>query len=615
VKVTDVPGSSRMSILPRETPVESRFAFGTDAYRRGPGSPVLYSQQGPTGTKGGKLSFSDIWVVDSSGTPVTGYSFVAVDAEDNVAGELFWWSSDQPITEIERLAPGGGWGCKNPTGLGTTTVACAGTGAGSTTTEGGKSTALLVAANTPSTFSTQWQTAAQSGIAIGIQTARLTLNKTVAGRVAAGDSFALAIDSPEGTTVGTASTGTADTASTGSISVLPRVGGSGAFTLSETAEGSPSPLGGYGQAWTCTNATAGSTTILPSGAGTSKTVTPAVGDDIACTVTNTPAPVPVLSAWKTVVASEWPLRPGSTLAYTLHFANTGTAPAPVDKVDDLTQAIDDATVTAQPVVSSSDLRATAFGADHRSRITGTVPAGTTVTVAYTLTAKPSGQLGDGVAANFLQNPTDAPPASPVCVPADPRQPDCTVSRIGDLRATKSVDPASGTVVASGDTLRYTLSFENVGGGPVAVDHTDHLAAVLDDAVLTSRPVSSDAALTVSAVVDGTFAVTGTLAAGQKAVVTYEVQVKPYAEQGDHALENHLAATGAAPPSECLTSDPLCTRNPIAAPVVPAGPKTPTLALTGADQGGPAAGLAVLLLALGGAALALRRRSAGRQQQR
>ena len=510
VKVTDVPGTNRMSIRPRETPVESRFAFGTDAYRRVPGSPVLYSQAAPGGTKGGKISFSDITVVDSSGTSMTGYSFVAVDAEDNVSGELFWWSSDQPITEIERLAPDGGWGCKSPTGLGTTTVACAGTGSGSTTTEGGKSTALLVAANTPSTFSTQWQTAAQSGIAIGIQTARLTLNTTVAGRVAPGDSFAVAIDSPEGTTVGTASTGTANTATTGSISVLPRVGGSGAFTLRETAEGSSSPLSGYDQAWMCTNATAGSATVLPSGAGTTKTVTPSIGDDISCTVTNTPVPVPMLSAWKSVVASEWPLRPGSTLAYTLHFANTGTAPAPVHKVDDLTQGIDDATVTAQPVASSGDLQTTAFGGDHRSHITGAVPAGTTVTVAYTLTVKPSGQLGDGVVANFLQNPSDAPPTSPACAPADPRQPDCTVSRVGDLQVSMSVEPATGTIVFSGDALRYTLWFENVGGGPVAVDHTDHLAKVLDDAVLTSHPVASDAALAVSAVTDGTFAVTSRL---------------------------------------------------------------------------------------------------------
>lgn len=620
VRVTDVAGTSRMSILPRDTPVETRFAFGTDAYRGIPGSPVLYSQAAPAGTKGGKLSFSDIKVVDSAGTPMTGYSFVAVDAEDNVANELFWWSSDKPITEIERLAPNGGWGCKSPTGLGTTTVACAGTGAGSTTTEGGKSTALLIAANTPSTFSTQWQTAAQSGIAIGIQTARLTLNKTVTDRVAAGDSFALAIDSPDDTTVATASTGTANTATTGSISVLPRVGGSGVFTLSEAAEGSSSPLSGYSQAWSCTNTTTGSTTPLPTGTGTTKSVTPMIGDDISCTITNTAIPVPRLSAWKTVVASDRPLRPGSTLTYTLHFANTGTAPAPVDKVDDLTQAIDDATVTTPPTASSRDLQVTGFGADHRSRITGTVPVGATVTATYTLTVKPSGQLGDGVAANFLQDPTDAAPTSPACAPADPRQPDCTVSRIGDLEVSKSVDPDTGTIVSSGDTLRYTLSFENVGGGPVAVDHTDHLAKVLDDATVASAPASSDEALTVSEIAGGAFAVTGTLAAGQRVAVTYEIKVKPYAEQGDHALENHLAATGTAPASACVATDQLCTRNLIGAPVpppagpkAPEGPKAPALAATGSDLGGPAAGLALLLMAIGGTVLALRRRTAGPQR--
>ncbi|WAL67530.1 hypothetical protein ORV05_07040 [Amycolatopsis cynarae] len=102
------------------------------------------------------------------------------------------------------------------------------------------------------------------------QTSKLTLNKTVASPVRASDSFDLSVTSPEGTTVGSATTGTAATATTGTLTVLPRANGS-SYVLSEAA-------------------TAGSTTALPSGSGTMKAVSPKPGDDIACTVTNSPLP-------------------------------------------------------------------------------------------------------------------------------------------------------------------------------------------------------------------------------------------------------------------------------------------------------------------------------------
>lgn len=50
-------------------------------------------------------------------------------------------------------------------------------------------------------------------------------------------------------------------------------------------------------------------------------------------------------------------------------------------------------------------------------------------------------------------------------------------------------------------------------GKSAVDYTDLLAVVLDDADVTSAPVSSDPALTTSAITNGAFTITGALAAG------------------------------------------------------------------------------------------------------
>ncbi|MFM9768074.1 hypothetical protein, partial [Streptomyces scabiei] len=60
------------------------------------------------------------------------------------------------------------------------------------------------------------------------------------------------------------------------------------MTLSESmAAGSVSALSTYRSSISCSNANATST-VLPSGTGTSFSLTPQVGDAITCTLTNTP---------------------------------------------------------------------------------------------------------------------------------------------------------------------------------------------------------------------------------------------------------------------------------------------------------------------------------------
>jgi hypothetical protein len=105
--------------------------------------------------------------------------------------------------------------------------------------------------------------------------------------------------------MGSASTGAGDSASTGGITVLPRTNNA-VYTMSEAATpSSGTDLGAYTQDWSCTNASVSSTTVLPSGAGTSKTVSPQAGDDITCTVTNSAPPIvdtPLVDAHVTLEA-------------------------------------------------------------------------------------------------------------------------------------------------------------------------------------------------------------------------------------------------------------------------------------------------------------------------
>jgi hypothetical protein len=292
-------------------------------------------------------------------------------------------------------------------------------------------------------------------------------------------------------------------------------------------------------------------------------------------------PMPEVVSWKTVdPSSGTPVVPGQSLTYTLHFQNKGTADGTVDKVDDITQAVDDATVATQPASSDPALAVTGFGADNRSAITGTLAAGQTVTVAYVLKVNDPDD-GDTILANFIQKPSDPPPASPDCTPSDPELPDCTSNPVGALAVTKTVDPTNFSKVHPGDTLTYTLTFHNTGKGTFAVDYTDRMAGVLDDANLVSGPDTSDSALTAGDLSGGALRITGTLAADQTVRITYKVKVKAYDKQGDHELNNFLQPTGAHGVDSCVSTDPLCTNNPVPSPAGGSGSGSGT-ANTGSD---------------------------------
>ncbi|WP_420595134.1 beta strand repeat-containing protein [Deinococcus sp.] len=116
---------------------------------------------------------------------------------------------------------------------------------------------------------------------------QLTLNKSIAapGRVNPADQFTVQIKNGATVTASVTTSGVATTATTGAQTLTNGT----AYTLTEVmATGSVSALSAYTTAVTCTNATTGSSTTLPSGAGQSFSITPTLGDVITCTLTNTP---------------------------------------------------------------------------------------------------------------------------------------------------------------------------------------------------------------------------------------------------------------------------------------------------------------------------------------
>lgn len=149
----------------------------------------------------------------------------------------------------------------------------------------------------------------------------------------------------------------------------------------------------------------------------------AAGAD-ACDTAQVPAADP--SWWKEVKASSDPVVAGTTLDYTLWFANEdGLASAAIDAADHLTHVLDDADVTIEP--ASDTLTVTREG--EIISITGEVEPGELASVTYQVTVRADGQRGDDIAANFLLDGGTPPPATPECTPQDAERPDCTVTPI------------------------------------------------------------------------------------------------------------------------------------------------------------------------------------------
>jgi uncharacterized repeat protein (TIGR01451 family) len=399
------------------------------------GSPRFYTDAG-TPNAYNTLTLRNITVRDSGGALVTGYALVGYDAEytgTSTGMESIEWSSDVPITRATtETYPGG---CPPPTGLGTTTVTCTGNG------ENGET--LLLKAIGATTFSqTMFSTSGgeQEAVAFALQTAKLQVTKNVVGRVKSSDSFDVAATSPEGTSIGSATTGSANTATTGEITVLPRAAGTGDYRLSEAiTAGSGTVESDYARTLACTNNGA-TDASLPSGDAATATVSPQAGDDIECVFTNTQRAADV-TIKKT--ASSAVIRPGRDITYTLVATNNGPS-------------------TATNVVVGDDLPT---GLSFVSASAGCAAAGTAVTCnagtlavgesrTFTVTAHIATTV-NGAITNTGTVKSDTPDDTPGNNTDEHKVPLAQA----DLSIVKSADP---TTVVPGTNQTYKLVVKNNG---------------------------------------------------------------------------------------------------------------------------------------------------------
>jgi Surface adhesin CshA non-repetitive domain 2 len=167
---------------------------------------------------------------------------------------------------------------------------------------------------------------------------RLRLTKALGGtRVFTGDQFIMNINTGATTVATTTTTGTGATVGNANTpTALVTVGA--AYSFNEVASGTTN-LTYYMSTMACTNLYTGSTTPLPSTVG--GTVTPALGDNIRCTITNNPKPnAASLTISKTTTLISDPVNgatnpkmiPGAIVEYAITVTNAGTGPVDANTI-------------------------------------------------------------------------------------------------------------------------------------------------------------------------------------------------------------------------------------------------------------------------------------------
>jgi uncharacterized repeat protein (TIGR01451 family) len=275
--------------------------------------------------------------------------------------------------------------------------------------------------------------------------AKITLRKNVAGRLAAGDQFSVTVSgagasslvngsdvavTPPAVAITTTGSATGIVTNTTNPSFYARAGQ--VLTLSDTTvePASPSDPTDYTTALTCTNASTaiGHTTSLPTAlAVSSYDLTPAAGDDITCTYTNTPkakltlAKVVINDQGQTATASAWTLRADGDNGTSITGASGALAvTSAVVPVDTYTLSETGPVGYTRTGLSCSGAADTNLADDRL-----TLAAGEIVTCTFTNDDQPVGQ---------------------------------TVVKDWTL----DVDADGSSTVTVGDTLRYTVTVTNTG---------------------------------------------------------------------------------------------------------------------------------------------------------
>ncbi|MFF0741844.1 hypothetical protein ACFYVL_15720 [Streptomyces sp. NPDC004111] len=251
-------------------------------------------------------------------------------------------------------------------------------------------------------------------------------------------------------------------------------------------------------------------------------------------------------------------KPGDTVTYTVKLENTSAVPYPGATVtDDLAQVLDHATYNADEKAVDGQGRAIGtFGARPPPRLSwsGTVPAGGTATLTYSVTVKAGAPDGARLRNSVTGNPGTncaAGSTDPACGTEVPVEVPAAVTVV------KTASPKNP---GPGDKVTYTLTLTNAGARDYpGASVTDDLTGVLGGARYNDDATAKDGAgatLTAPAYTSPKLSWSGTVKARGKVVITYSATVRSPVPAGSTTLRNSVTSNV---PGECEPggSDPDC----------------------------------------------------------
>lgn len=263
-------------------PSWSGAAVGNTAFLGIAGRPILYQGTGGTST----MTVSSIALTPPSGGTITSYMFVAADAESTNEGESFRVQTNGGNwAVIGQIGPISGSTYPTTTGAGTSTF----TETGAAGTVG----AYIVGSAGPTQVVTTLVGGGLQGAMFAVRFASITLNTVIQGvRVDPADQFTFSIGPSGGGTAYASGTSTGTGLGPFTAASLPTSAALPLALNQSMASGSASTVSQYRSSLTCTNATAGSGTVMPNGVLTTSYNFGMLqfGDKVACTYTQTPQP-------------------------------------------------------------------------------------------------------------------------------------------------------------------------------------------------------------------------------------------------------------------------------------------------------------------------------------
>ena len=282
-------GSGTLITLP-EPSWAGGGAIGHGAYNGITGSPNFY-WNGQTGI--GTVQLSALSVKDAAGN-ARSFAVFAADGENTNNGESIVYATSGVWQLLDMVNYFAGYNGGTPvlTGVGSASV----TESAPTSNDNTENASIVLGSQSPTQVSAALNGNEAVLFAVALPTVKWNLNVTA--RAGSADQFNLAVGytNPASSLKTAATTGTGLTASTAAVSAI----AANSVTMSVSmATGSSSPLSYYTSSVSCTNsgpgpsAFGGTTTVLPTGAGTSFAVTPQTGDAITCTLTLTPVGITV----------------------------------------------------------------------------------------------------------------------------------------------------------------------------------------------------------------------------------------------------------------------------------------------------------------------------------